>query len=593
MKAIAHAERLHLAQDIPKLGQAAVMARIPQFDKELEVHNLRPAPRDHGMPLKAVVLNVERGVHVQETADFLRDAPALADADLILANELDDGVCRSGCRDTTREIADALHLNYAFGLEFIELTNPDDPKGYHGNAIFSRWPIRWAKSLHLPIAYEWYEDKQQRIGTRAALFALLEVGDRTVGAVCVHLENRTDGAGRARQMQAVLEEADRLFGQEIPVIMGGDFNTNTFDGAKTPQIMAMLEEQQRGAPARDVPAMEPLLPMAEAFGYDFRSFSDNAMTRRKPMPGGVLALRLDWIFARGMASAGHGTVSTRTNDCDFARPGTALAAFSEDELSDHDAVWAVCRRKTRATTVLFDMGGTLEDVRADADSIPRITSLLMGQLDALGQKTDLSPAAFGRVLQAGVRRYKAWSQEHERELPTAEIWTDYYLHDFGFDRAVISAYAEQFAGQWEVTYYTRSLRPGAKEMLERLRAAGYRLGVVSNNAALYAVFDMLERYGLRHLFEDVTVSSNTGFRKPAPDIFRIAMLRMGVRPEECIYVGDTVSRDIVGPRRAGMACTIHIESELTATSDTILSAPVSGADHEITELMQIADLLID
>ena len=47
-----------------------------------------------------------------------------------------------------------------------------------------------------------------------------------VGAVSIHLENRTNGAGRLQQMKAVLQEAERVF-PGIPVVLGGDLNTNT------------------------------------------------------------------------------------------------------------------------------------------------------------------------------------------------------------------------------------------------------------------------------------------------------------------------------------------------------------------------------
>lgn len=593
MKAIPYEERIRISNRIPEEGQAAVMAGMEQFTEELTVHNLRPAPVDYGLPLKALVFNMERGAYLDETTAFLTDCPALADADIILANELDDGCCRSGCRDNAREIAERLRMNYAFGLEFIELVNPDDPKGYHGNAIFSRWPIRWARALYLPEAYNWYFDRQKRIGGRLAIFALLDVGGRDVGAVCVHLENRTDSNGRARQTRAVLEEADRLFGKDVPVIIGGDFNTNTFDGAKVPEAIAMYEEQKAGAPARDVPAMEALLPLAESFGYEFRSFNPvNTPTRRKPMQGGSLLLQLDWLLARGFDCAGRGMVSTRRADIDWAKPGSPLAAFPGEELSDHNAVWASCRRKAKPRAVLFDMGGTLEDIYSDAESERNVTRKLMDALTALGFAVTDSPEAFWEKLNAGVNRYKKYSQTRHCEIPVPDIWSDYYFADFDFDRARIRDNAELFARIWEVTFYVRKLRPGVPEMLGRLKDAGYLLGIVSNNASFYSVFDMLEQYGIRGYFDNVTVSSVTGFRKPAREIFWIALLNLRVRPEECVYVGDTISRDVVGPQRAGIARTIHIDSALTGLSDSTMDTCGSGADDEISDIRQVADLLV-
>ena len=113
---------------------------------------------------------------------------------------------RSGNCNVAYEIAKSIGMNYAYGLEFIELVNPDDNKGFHGNALFSRWPIRWAKVVHMPEQYNWYYDRQKRIGARVAIVCLLDIGGREVGAVSVHLENRADSEGREAQMAVVYDE---------------------------------------------------------------------------------------------------------------------------------------------------------------------------------------------------------------------------------------------------------------------------------------------------------------------------------------------------------------------------------------------------
>ena len=40
-----------------------------------------------------------------------------------------------------------------------------------------------------------------------------------------------------------------------------------------------------------------------------------------------------------------------------------------------------------------------------------------------------------------------------------------------------------------------------------------------------------------------------------------------MKPENCVYVGDTISRDIIGSKRAGFACSIQICSKLTREKD--------------------------
>ncbi len=64
---------------------------------------------------------------------------------------------------------------------------------------------------------------------------------------------------------------------------------------------------------------------------------------------------------------------------------------------------------------------------------------------------------------------------------------------------------------------------------------------------------------------------------------------MGLAPAECAYVGDTISRDVRGARRAGYGLAIQIRSFLTLQSDT--AAETELPDAVITDLTQVLDLL--
>jgi putative hydrolase of the HAD superfamily len=102
---------------------------------------------------------------------------------------------------------------------------------------------------------------------------------------------------------------------------------------------------------------------------------------------------------------------------------------------------------------------------------------------------------------------------------------------------------------------------GAAEVLDRLRAAGLRLGVVSNSDG--RVEEALVAAGLRDRFEVVLDSALVGVEKPDPAIFRAALDALGVAPAEALYVGDLYEVDVVGARAAGM--------------EAVLLAPGAGA----------------
>ena len=86
--------------------------------------------------------------------------------------------------------------------------------------------------------------------------------------------------------------------------------------------------------------------------------------------------------------------------------------------------------------------------------------------------------------------------------------------------------------------------------LEALRARGIRLAVVSNwDRRLHQI---LEDGGLRPWFEAVIVSSEIGWRKPHPEIFRRALAAMDVGPGQALHVGDSLGDDVEGARAVGI-----------------------------------------
>ena len=266
MQGIPLNERKRLGALLDDRPQTEVMAMIPQFS-QAETDNFVAPPAQIPEALGVLMFNMERGVNLPEIQEFLRDCPDIQPFDVILANELDDGCARSGNKNTARELAQAFGLNYAWGLEFIELVNDENAKGFHGNAVFSRWPIRRAGVIRLPEQYNWYFDRQKRIGGRLAVFAELDVGGQPVGAVSIHLENRTHGEGRKAQMAAILEAVRKEL-PDMPLILGGDLNTNTFDGRAKEDIGAIAADPAlRRRCLEDVGSFEPLLPLCAADGY--------------------------------------------------------------------------------------------------------------------------------------------------------------------------------------------------------------------------------------------------------------------------------------------------------------------------------------
>ena len=243
-------------------------------------------------------------------------------------------------------------------------------------------------------------------------------------------------------------------------------------------------------------------------------------------------------------------------------------------------------------TVLFDMGGTLEDIYVDDASRAQSAREVLRILREKGIPLPDGVETAQRKLADGWDRYAAYRSPTQRELKPEEIWGNYVLTDFGLDFETVAPFAEELAHMWEITYYHRSLRPRVPEMLEGLKGLGLKLGVISNTASLFQVFDLLEEYGIRDYFQDVTLSSVTGYRKPHENIFKVALCQVRSDPANCAYVGDTFSRDVIGPQRAGFGMTFHIHSFLTASRDADVPKEVR-ATHSVEDIYQVYTILRD
>ena len=240
--------------------------------------------------------------------------------------------------------------------------------------------------------------------------------------------------------------------------------------------------------------------------------------------------------------------------------------------------------------VMFDMGGTLEDVFVDETSELAAIDRLDEMLRAGGLDPKVDKAELKRRADEGWKRYGAYRDRTGEELKPISIWCDYVLTDFAFPREALEPLCEPIAHMWELTHYHRALRPRVAEMLQGLKDLGLKLGVISNTAAMYQVFDSLEEYGIRDYFSDVTLSSVTGMRKPLADIFYVSTRQLRVSPKECVYVGDTVSRDIIGSKKAGFACAIQIGSQLTREKDSGVRTDLRP-DHVIEDIYEVFPLV--
>jgi endonuclease/exonuclease/phosphatase family metal-dependent hydrolase len=262
-----------------------------------------------GKSMRVVIWNIERGVTLDKVKMLFTDADAFLDealanpnneekdnfdldklrehvqilqeADILIINEVDLGMPRSKYREVAKEFGEAINMNWAFAVEFVEIdpvvlglegfddvedeetreelekkfqeVDKERIRALHGTAIFSRYPIRQATAHPFSFQpYDWYHaekgirptekgirgaanilgddlNREMRRGGRTTLTVHLDVPSLEGGVLTVvspHLENRTKPKNRQIQMAEVLDFIKDI---SSPVIVAGDLNTTGGD----------------------------------------------------------------------------------------------------------------------------------------------------------------------------------------------------------------------------------------------------------------------------------------------------------------------------------------------------------------------------
>jgi endonuclease/exonuclease/phosphatase family metal-dependent hydrolase len=312
--------QLSLDQEMsPELAEKLrLLTTTPFVNNEAYLSGARPQafelPR-LGPSLRVALWNIERGLELDYIELFLKDKDAfmakvqaerkeakenkkavravdlekipeeietLKSADVWILNEVDWGVKRTEYREVVRELGKALNMNWAYGVEFLEIdpkqlgtdtfddgetkeeqqqlqevfaVDKDRLRALHGNAVLSRYPIRSARLVPFTIGYDWFKEskirplekgkrkaatligedllREVRRGGRTTLYVDLDVPEapgHRVTIASTHLENRAKPKIRRQQMEELLNQVRDTAN---PVIIGGDMNSTGTDSTPT------------------------------------------------------------------------------------------------------------------------------------------------------------------------------------------------------------------------------------------------------------------------------------------------------------------------------------------------------------------------
>jgi endonuclease/exonuclease/phosphatase family metal-dependent hydrolase len=269
--------------------------RVAQWNIErgLEFDAIRYAFSDPRQ-FNALMEDKESKVEDEGRAKIREQVALLQQCDLLVLNEVDWGVNRTLFRNVAEELADALNMNYAYGVEFVEVdpitmgidqqvivrevadayAQPHDDKeqmiqhvrdvmkpdpsryhGLHGTAILSRYPLQNVRLIPFQVqGHNWYKDekkhtvvaksegkvseavfkeqlvRQVRRGGRMMLLADIIDSELPSERVTVVATHLEDVAPPKTRRLQLEEILDRIENVDHPVILAGDMNTSTHTG---------------------------------------------------------------------------------------------------------------------------------------------------------------------------------------------------------------------------------------------------------------------------------------------------------------------------------------------------------------------------
>lgn len=138
-----------------------------------------------------------------------------------------------------------------------------------------------------------------------------------------------------------------------------------------------------------------------------------------------------------------------------------------------------------------------------------------------------------------------------------DVWWEYF-HDLfrrsGIPDPAIDAVSHRVREAHAREHLWTYALPETAGVLEGLKGAGYRVGVVSN--ADGRMETALNRAGVRSHVEFVIDSAVVGVEKPRAEIFHAGCDALGMAPASCVYVGDLFPVDYVGATEAGLAAVL-------------------------------------
>lgn len=104
---------------------------------------------------------------------------------------------------------------------------------------------------------------------------------------------------------------------------------------------------------------------------------------------------------------------------------------------------------------------------------------------------------------------------------------------------------------WDTLIAAMKAEPGLISLISALHNKNIPMGIGSDMTA-YIQYKKLEKLQVLDHMSRIVTSEEAGAEKPAPRFFELCVEKMGCRPEECVFIGDSLRKDVKGAADSGL-----------------------------------------
>lgn len=246
----------------------------------------------------------------------------------------------------------------------------------------------------------------------------------------------------------------------------------------------------------------------------------------------------------------------------------------------------------RPRALLLDFGGVIVDGPSDPGWSGAVVEAVNEVLIGAGVAPMAPETILASLAEDDERADRFWLAAAPTQPDAESFWRDVIAADWPpAARAAMAAHGPVLSRRFMEARHAANwqLRRGVAALLADADAHGLRMAVVSNTLSGAPHREFLSRVGVAERFVAQLYSDEQGVRKPNPELARRAVATVGVPAADCWFVGDTLSRDVLVARRAGIGAAILMRSlrvERPPHPDGITPDAVVADPVELHELLE-------